>query len=170
MNFDNLSITKHKIVPLILLASIFLSGCGNLITADMRGRVGFLQDNEGNIFIAVQPCGLKIDSVSISGAYNSLTNDNKVYAEFKAKESIDDFFIIDLEEPDENWEPTIPIQLPPNDENLLLGNAWVSGKDAQSRQVTRTLGQVTALMEGQILAGDSAPPLTMEEFKKCATR
>lgn len=167
MDIGNLITPTGRALASVLCVALFLSGCGNLITADVRGQVGFMKDDEGKILVAVQPCGLEIDSVEISGAYNSLTNDNATYAAFRAEESVSDFFVIDLEEPDPNWKSETPVHLPEQAERLLLGLAWVNNKDAQARQVTRTLGEIHALEKGQILTGDSNPSITLEEFKQC---
>ncbi|ALC05188.1 putative secreted protein [Corynebacterium deserti GIMN1.010] len=163
------ALLKAAPLGLLCVTTTLLAGCGNFITADVRGQVGLTRANDGAISIVVQPCGLEIDSVEINGPLENPSVENVSYRRYSTESPESDFFHISLDNPDEKWTVEVSDPLPENANSMLLVTAWVSGKDAQVHQLTTTYGDVSELDEGWVVVGRSSSLQTIEDFHQCST-
>ncbi|MFN8098493.1 MAG: hypothetical protein U0Q21_09450 [Dermatophilaceae bacterium] len=91
----------------ILTAGLALSGCGNIITTDVRGIVGLTADASGTPIAVVVACGAAFDQVSVVELLDrssvSAEQTNPFLAEFTAPKPPGERFEVSLTDPGPPW-------------------------------------------------------------------
>lgn len=132
----------------MLSSVLLLTACGNIITTDIRGTLGVTWNEAGNPEVIVQPCGLKIDSILVSG-------DQGTVVDLQTDSPPSGEFTIDLADIDEAWDPREDVVLKLADDELVgvIGSKYKG--DSHVRGVLTKWSHVANLSEGEVLIGDT---------------
>lgn len=173
-------------VCLIVSAITVLPSCGNLVYTDIEGKTGVSRSESGDIEIHVQPCGTKVDHITLSGEFRQPasepsdasappTGGNPDFGQLKADVPQQDPFVVNLSNLPAPWIAESPINLPADESTWLLINAFPSSQDIETAGVAVQKGSLLQLQPGEILVGESTniggagtSIVTQEEFNRCA--
>lgn len=156
-----------------LACCLAVSSCGNYIgDVTVEGRTGLMRSDTGDVLIRVQPCGLAIDLVSVSGPMpqTERPQPNPVYLQLRDSNGRSDPFTVDPQNIDSSWVVEANEELPSHRDALLIANARIEGENAQTHQVSALIKHVRALEEGEILVGSlssGSKIINEEEFLSC---
>src|SRR5699024_1607971 len=157
----------------VLFCSVTASSCGNYLgDVTLEGRTGLTLSETGDILILVQPCGLPIDVVDVSGPMdqNEKPPHNPVYLQVRDHEGRSDSFVIDPKNIESGWEVEVNEGLPTNSDEMIIVNSRIEGKNSQTSQVSAFIGDSLFLEEGMILVGRQSVgsrTIIQEEFLAC---
>ena len=165
----------HRSITLVavLLGVASLSGCGNYLgDVTLSGRTGLMLSAAGDILIRVQPCGLPIDAVDVSGPMDRTEKPqaNPVYIQLRDSDGRPDPFVIDPANLDSSWVVEINEGLPKNTDALIIVNSRIEGQNSQTSQVSALIGDILALDEGMIMVGSmsvGSRVISENEFLAC---
>lgn len=132
----------------MLSSVLLLTACGNIITTDIRGTLGVTWNEAGNPEVIVQPCGLKIDWISVGG--NEGTDVDLLTERPPGGE-----FIVDLMDADEPWAPRGDVVLKFSDSETVRFTGAKEWGDSQVGGILTTWNRVANLNEGEVLIGDT---------------
>ncbi|WP_146183422.1 hypothetical protein [Corynebacterium liangguodongii] len=173
-------------VCLTVFAITVLPSCGNLVYTDIEGKTGVALNASSEIEIYVQPCGTRIDQITISGELKQPTNEpndtsapstggNPDFGKLKADVPQQDLFAVNLSSPTAPWKIESPINLPADESAWLLISAFSSSQDKETAGVAVQKESLLQLQPGEILIGKSTviggsgtSIVTQEEFSQCA--
>lgn len=152
------------------LSAGVLVGCGNNIQTDLRGHTAFSLSEAGDISVLVQPCGLPIDQVYVVGPLEDRGDysENPVYLSLTSQQGHPDFFSVDLEHIEENWQIESQYEIPDDPDYLLIAGTQVSTEDAEASQVSATIGDIQQLQPGMVIITSDSKVVPMDEFKQCS--
>lgn len=166
-----MQLAKQLIV--LLTCGLALSGCGNYLgDVTVKGRTGLALSEVGNVVIRVQPCGLAIDLVDISGpmVQNEEPQPNPIHLQARDPHGRSEPFIIDPNNIEPSWEITENNGLPTESDAMIIINSLVWDKNSQTSQVSALISEVMSLKEGEILVGNTgmnSRVIDEDEFLHC---
>lgn len=157
----------------VLFCSVTTSSCGNYLgDVTLQGRTGITLSETGDMLIRVQPCGLPIDVVDVSGPMEKTEKPqpNPVYLQVHDNEGRPDPFILDPRNIESGWVVEVNKGLPTDLDEMIIINSRIEGQNSQTSQVSALIGDVLALKEGMILTGSKSAGSRIvdeEEFLAC---
>lgn len=170
---------------LILSAMTVLSSCGNLVYTDIEGQTGVGRSESGDIEIYVQPCGTKVDYITVSGEFEYPTSEattgsvpseggNADFGRLNTNKPQRDPFVVNLNNPPAPWKIESPINLPADESTWLLISATPTSQDKETARVVVQKQSILQLQPGEILIGESVDMggsgtsiVTQAEFNQC---
>lgn len=164
---------RTKQLTVLLICGLALSGCGNYLgDVTVEGRSGLARSEAGDVIIRVQPCGLPIDSVRVSGPYQheDPPEANPAYLRLRDEAGRSEPFVIDPAAIESSWTVDVNEPIPSHRDAMLIVNSHIEGKNSQTSQVSGLIKQVRALKQGEVLVGSlsgNSRVVTEEEFLKC---
>lgn len=164
---------RTKQLTVLLICALALSGCGNAIgNVTVEGRSGLARSESGDVIIRVQPCGLPVDTVDVSGPYQHKDppEANPAYLWLGDEAGRSEAFTIDPAEIESSWTVDVNEPIPSHRDAMLIVNSRIEGKNSQTSQVSGLIKQVRALKQGEVLVGSlstNSRVITEEEFLKC---
>lgn len=147
---------RIKTLAALVICGLTVSGCGNYVgDITVKGRAGFSVSEAGNLIVRVQPCGLPINAVNISGPMpqDQPPQANPAYLHLRDHEGHSNPFIVDPENLDPSWAIIAGEGLPADPDALIIVNAHVEGESTQTSQVSAYVRDVQGLRTDQIYVG-----------------
>lgn len=147
---------RIKTLSALMICGVAVSGCGNYLgDINVKGRAGFSVSETGNLIIRVQPCGLPIDAINISGPMSQdlPPQANPAYLHLRDNEEHSAPFTIDPEALDPSWTVIAGEGLPTDPDAMIIVNAHVEGESTQTSQVSAYVRDVQGLRTDQIYVG-----------------
>lgn len=166
-----------KLFPVFLVTSVLTSlsaaGCGNLASTDhLQGRVGFVVGPEQQIILRVNPCGLNINEIRISGGAEQMGDytANPTYLILHSPEQHPEPFDLDLGQIDSPWTMASGQGLPENPGKVLLVTAGIQDEIDRTGQTSAYVGDIWEVPPGMVQVGiysEERQLITEEEFLRC---
>lgn len=145
-------------LTILLIFGLTLSGCGNYLgDVTVKGRTGLELSEAGNVVIRVQPCGLPIDLVDVSGPMKQgeEPQPNPIYLQVRDDDGRAKPFKVDLKNMEPSWEITENNGFPTEPDELIIINSLVWEKNSQTSQASALISEVMSLKAGEILVGNT---------------
>lgn len=149
---------RIKTLAALVICGLTVSGCGNYLgDINVKGRAGFSVSEAGNLIVRVQPCGLPINAMNISGPMpqDQPPQANPAYLHLRDHEGHSNPFIVDPENLDPGWTVIAGEGLPTDPDALIIVNAHVEGETTQTSQVSAYVREVQDLTVDQIYVGNT---------------
>lgn len=165
--------SKRALLATVLLAAgTATSACG--ARPDIVGTTGFEITDEGDVVVRVQPCGTRVDYISVSDFREGLQQNPGA---FKARNPQSDPFIFNLSAPADWWDPKDPFTIPQDLAAPVRAVAASTVDDTETLPVATTVGEILSLRKGEILIGDNIDQdgngtpgttvVTKQQFERC---
>lgn len=163
---------RALLATVLMVAGVATSACG--ARPEVMGTTGFEMTSDGDVVVRVQPCGTRVDYISVSDFREGLQQNPGA---FKARTPQQDQFVFNLNAPADWWDPKDPFTIPQDTSAPVRAVAASTADDTETLPVATTVGEILALRPGEILIGDNigedgndAPGVavvTKQEFERC---
>lgn len=162
-----------RLLPVVLATSVLAAACGNLATTDhLQGRVGFVVGPEQQIILRVNPCGLNINEIRISGGAEQMGDytANPNFLTLTSSEEHPEPFDLDLGQIYSPWTMASGQGLPENPGKVLLVTAGIQDEIDRTGQTSAYVGDIWEVPPGMVQVGiypEERQLITEEEFLRC---
>jgi hypothetical protein len=153
-------------LPITALLIATLTGCGNLVTTEISGRLGVTVDDTGQPQILVLSCDAPLTSVDASGDRTGLASDeeNETLATWSRTDAADGLSVLDPAAPGDGW--TGDALTWPTGRTVVLGAGSADGKVAGTSVIVSP-ESLEALEPGRVLIADAGDTMTRADFESC---
>lgn len=179
-NIGKLKVHSQVLLGGAMTLALTLTSCGNAVNTEIYGRSGWAASPGGETILRVQPCGLPVNEIRVTGLAREI-NGQKVpplYFHYVANEPVTKYFEVSFEAPPEGWQVVEGSGLPGDPAELLIVNVLAAdGIDAQIGQTQATGDAIAQLEPGEVVQGSSPEEegyvgkvLPESEFMSCEHR